>query len=79
MEALEDTNESVLSHRTNDALRALTSISLILLPLTLIASVFGMNVRVPGEGSLTAFWLVIAGMAVILVALVAYFRKQKFL
>ena len=79
VEALEETNESVLSHRTNDALRALTSISLILLPLTLIASVFGMNVRVPGEGSLGAFWLVIAGMAVILVALVAYFRKRKFL
>jgi magnesium transporter len=79
VEALEDTNESVLSHRTNDALRALTSISLILLPLTLIASVFGMNVRVPGEGSLAAFWLVIAGMVVILVGLVKYFRKQKYL
>ena len=79
VEALEESNESVLSHRTNDALRALTSISLILLPLTLVASVFGMNVQVPGEGSLAAFWLVIAGMVVILVALVAYFRKQKFL
>ena len=29
----------------------------------LLASVWGMNVHVPGEGSLLAFWLVIAGTA----------------
>src|SRR3954447_8034322 len=53
VEALEDTNESVISHRVNDILRVLTSISVIVLPLTLLASIWGMNVRVPGEGSLT--------------------------
>src|SRR5690606_8239512 len=37
---LESTNESVLSHRLNDVLRVLTAISVIVLPLTLIASVF---------------------------------------
>ena len=49
VEALEDTNESVLSHRLNDVLRILTAFSVIMLPLTLIASVFGMNTGVPGE------------------------------
>jgi magnesium transporter len=49
IEALEDTNESVLSHRVNDILRVLTSISVIVLPLTLLASIWGMNVGVPGE------------------------------
>src|ERR671934_174710 len=49
VEALEDTNESVLSHRLNDILRVLTSISVVMLPLTLIASIWGMNVRVPGQ------------------------------
>ncbi len=34
-EALEDSNESVLSHRLNDSLRVLTAFSVILLPLTL--------------------------------------------
>ena len=34
VEALEDTNESVISHRVNDILRVLTSISVIVLPLT---------------------------------------------
>src|SRR5919199_783998 len=49
VEGLEDTNESVISHRLNDVLRVLTAFSVILLPLTLIASVFGMNVAVPGQ------------------------------
>ena len=47
---LEETNESFLSHRVNDVLRVLTAISVIVLPLTLIASIFGMNVGLPGGG-----------------------------
>ena len=50
VEALEDTNESVLSHRVNEVLRVLTAFSVVILPLTLIASIWGMNVGVPGEG-----------------------------
>src|ERR687886_1632223 len=40
VDALEDTNEAVLSHRLNDILRVLTAFSVILLPLTLIASIW---------------------------------------
>jgi len=77
--ALEETNESVLSHRVNDILRVLTSISVIVLPLTLIASIWGMNVGVPGEGDTTAFWLVVGTMLAILVSMVAYFRRRGWL
>jgi magnesium transporter len=83
-EALEATNESVISHRVNDILRVLTSISVIVLPLTLIASVFGMNVGLPGGadpaggGSIT-FWLVIGVMLGALIAMVAYFRHRRWL
>ena len=62
VEALEDTNESVLSHRVNEVLRVLTSFSVVILPLTLIASIWGMNVGVPGEGDPTAFWIILGGM-----------------
>jgi magnesium transporter len=78
-EGLEDTNESVLSHRLNDSLRILTAVSVILLPLTLVASIFGMNVRVPGEGDPTAFWALIIGMAALLIVLVMYFRRRGWL
>ncbi len=79
IEALEETNESVISHRVNDVLRVLTSISVIVLPLTLIASIWGMNVRVPGEQDMTAFWIVVGAMFAILVAMVAYFRRRGWL
>ncbi|MBA2515545.1 MAG: magnesium transporter CorA family protein [Solirubrobacterales bacterium] len=79
VEALESTNESVLSHRVNDVLRVLTSFSVIILPLTLLASVFGMNVRVPGEGSIEAFWIITGSMVVMLVGMLGYFRYRDFL
>ncbi|HYJ22572.1 MAG TPA: magnesium/cobalt transporter CorA [Solirubrobacterales bacterium] len=77
--ALAETNESVISHRVNDILRVLTSISVIVLPLTLIASIWGMNSHVPGEGGTTAFWLVIGGMLAILLGMVGYFRRRGWL
>jgi len=48
VEGLEQTNESVISHRQNDVLRILTVFSVVLLPLTLLSGIFGMNVRFPG-------------------------------
>jgi magnesium transporter len=79
VEALEDTNESVISHRVNDILRVLTSISVIVLPLTLIASVWGMNVGVPGEGDEVDFFVIVGAMVVMLVGMVAYFRRRGWL
>ncbi len=79
VEALESTNESVLSHRLNDSFRILTAASVILLPLTLIASVYGMNVPVPGEGTPFAFWLIVGLMAAMLLVLVVVFRRRGWL
>jgi magnesium transporter len=79
VEALEDTNESVLSHRVNEVLRVLTAFSVIILPLTLLASIFGMNVDFPFEGTVGAFWTILGVMVVVLVAMVGYFRKRGFL
>ena len=53
-----------ISHRVNDILRVLTSISVIVLPLTLIASLWGMNVGVPGEGDDRAFSSIVGAMLV---------------
>ncbi len=79
VEALEDTNESVISHQQNDVLRILTVFSVILLPLTLIASIFGMNVHFPGFGTAHAFWAIVASMAVTIVAMVWFFRSKRWL
>lgn len=79
IEGLESTNESVLSHRLNDSFRVLTAASVVLLPLTLIASIFGMNVQFPGEGETVTFFLILALMAGLLLALVVLFRRRGWL
>lgn len=79
VEGLEDSNESVLSHRTNDTLKVLTSISVIVLPLTLLASLFGMNVIFPGEGTTDMFWAIMIIMVTILVGMVMVFRSRGWL
>jgi magnesium transporter len=79
VEALESTNESVLSHRLNDTFRILTAISVIVLPLTLIASVWGMNSHVPGEGTNGGFWAVVGVMFVVLVMTIALFKRRGWL
>ena len=79
VEALEDTNESVISHKQNDVLRVLTLFSVIILPLTLISGIFGMNVLFPGEGSSTAFWVILGLMVATIVGLVSFFRYKRWL
>jgi len=79
VEALEDTNESVISHRQNRVLLLLTIVSVILLPLTLITGLFGMNVRFPGFDTARAFWIICGAMFVIAGGLIAFFRNKRWL
>jgi magnesium transporter len=79
VEALEDTNESVIGHQTNYRLQILTVVSVVLLPLTLIASIFGMNVGVPGESDIHAFWALVAIMVVFGLGLLGLFRWRRWL
>ena len=79
VEALEDTNESVISHRQNDVLQILTVFSVVLLPLTLITGFFGMNLRFPGYDTVWAFWVVFLGMVASLVGLLTFFRYKRWL
>jgi magnesium transporter len=79
VEALEDTNEAFIAHKHQDTLRLLTVFSVILLPLTLLASIFGMNVAYPGEGTSEGFWLILAIMVAAVAALIAFFRYRRWL
>jgi magnesium transporter len=79
VEGLESTNESVISHRQNDVLRLLTVITVIVLPLTMLTGVFGMNVAFPGEATREAFWVIIAALVAVLVGMVGFFRWKRWL
>ena len=79
VEALEDTNESLISHQQNDILYVLTIFSVVMLPLTFITGFFGMNVRFPGFDSATGFLATIASMIVVVGAMLGFFRWKKWL
>jgi len=79
VEALEDTNESVISHRQNEVLRILTVFSVVLLPLTLITGIFGMNVVFPGFDTVRAFWIIVGGMVATLFVLLGFFKYKRWL
>jgi magnesium transporter len=79
VEALEQTNETVIAHRHNDVLRVLTVFSVILLPLTLIASIFGMNVQFPGWETHAAFWVIVAVMGLTIGGMLGFFRWKRWL
>jgi magnesium transporter len=79
VDALEQTNESVISHRQNEVLRVLTVFSVILLPLTLITGIFGMNVNFPGFDTTAAFWVIVGVMVGSALGLIAFFRYKRWL
>jgi magnesium transporter len=60
VEALEQTNESVISHRQQYRLQILTVFSVIFLPLTLISGIFGMNFGFASAGFLTTVSVMVA-------------------
>ncbi|HZT85918.1 MAG TPA: magnesium transporter CorA family protein [Gaiellaceae bacterium] len=79
VEALEDTNESLISHQQNDILYVLTIFSVVMLPLTFLTGFFGMNVHFPGFDSWGAFWASLALMAVAIAGMLAFFRLKRWL
>jgi magnesium transporter len=79
IEALESTNESVISHRQNDVLRILTIVSFIMLPMFVITGIFGMNVKFPGEFTAVGFWSICALMLCSIIGMVAFFRWKRWL
>ena len=80
VEALEQTNESVIAHKQNDILRLLTIFSVILLPLTLLSGIFGMNFQhIPFSSNYHGFVVTVTVMAVIAVVMLAFFRVKRWI
>jgi len=81
IDALHNTNESLISFRLNDIMKILTLISVTLLPINLIASIFGMNAEIsmPLIKHPFGFWLIIELMLLTMLSLIWYFKRKKWL
>lgn len=72
-----DAYASIINNNMNLVMKRLTSITILISLPTLIASFFGMNVKVPYEGEHVGFYVAIAISAVIAAMMVWYFNKKK--
>jgi magnesium transporter len=74
------TFDSLQAHRTNEIMKVLTTISTILLPLTFLTGLYGMNVDLPlQEDGSTAFLIIVGAMILIVISLLFYFKKRRWI
>lgn len=75
-----ETNLMVVSNRMNEVMKALSVIATVVLPPTLLASVYGMNFDyLPGTDSSAGFWIAIVIMAAISLGFLAYVWRKGWL
>ncbi|MCD4668946.1 MAG: magnesium/cobalt transporter CorA [Actinomycetia bacterium] len=79
IEGVHEAHQSLLSSKINDIMRILTIFSVIILPLTLISGVYGMNIGLPMMGSAWAFFLILAAMVIISIGMLIYFKFKDWL
>lgn len=78
--AMLETYLSVLNNRMNEVMKMLTVIATIFIPLTFIVGLYGMNFKhMPELYWPWAYPAVLAGMATIVVGMVLYFKRKKWL
>jgi magnesium transporter len=76
---LSETADTLFTHRLNGVIRILTIFSVIMLPLTFVTSLYGMNIELPFQESEIAFELVMLLMVVILISMITFFRLRRWL
>lgn len=80
VEGLHTTVESLITHRTNQVIGALTVISVALLPLTLLSGIYGMNVDgLPFAENPTLVWTMFGALGLLIVGSIIYMRRKNWI
>ncbi|MHB8831115.1 MAG: magnesium transporter CorA family protein [Patescibacteria group bacterium] len=80
IDALHETTASLLDYQTNEIMKTLTIISVIVFPLTLVAAIFGMDATgMPLVGHPYGFWIIVGIMALGAVGMLWFFKKKNWL
>lgn len=81
IQALSETNDSLLNSKINEIIKILTIFSVIVFPLTLLSSIWGMNTKyTPFSESLNApwdFWAVMLLMGILSTTMLVFFKFKK--
>ena len=80
IEGLNDTHDSLVNNRTNDVMRMLTVIATIMLPITVVASIFGMNIPMGPfiDSELSVLYIALICLAIIL-GMLFFFRRRHWI
>jgi len=80
IEGLSDTNEALTSHRLNEVMKILTIFSVIMLPLSVISGIYGMNIRqLPLARTSYAFPVITGFMIAIVLTMLVYFKMKDWM
>ncbi len=75
-----DIHLTTTSLRTNDVMRVLTIIATIMMPLTVIAGIYGMNFEfMPELQTRFGYFIVLGIMAIVVIGLLSYFKRKDWL
>jgi len=80
IEGLNDTHDSLATNRTNEVMRILTVIATILLPITVVASIFGMNIPLGPfrDSPYSALYISLICLAIIS-GMLYFFHRQRWI
>jgi magnesium transporter len=79
LSSMMDAFASIISNNLNVVMKFLTAVTIILMLPTLIASIYGMNVELPFQHSLHAFWITIGiSLMLSIIGVLIFLRKRFF-
>jgi len=76
---LRETNETMITHSLNNTIKVLTVFSAVMLPLTFITGLFGMNVAIPYEEKYFSFLSILLGMFFLGILMLSFFKWRKWI
>lgn len=76
---LRDTNDSLLTTKTNEIMKTLTITTFSMLPATLIVGIFGMNTDSPIADNPNAFWIILGAITVTVGSTYFFFKSKKWM
>jgi magnesium transporter len=79
IEGLSDTANTLTSYRINEVMKILTIISVIMLPLTLLSGIYGMNISLPLAQHPLSFPLILLLMLLISGGMLFYFKRRRWI
>ena len=77
IEGISESNESLLTSKTNEIIKVLTIFSAIILPLNLFASIYGMNIMLPSAHDTSIFWTLMGLMTLTSVTMLVIFKYKR--